>query len=186
MKRITLILLMGVLTIGGLNAAQLQVGLLGGLRTVADSKMADVYGSGLSLTPFAAVEVCKGFSLGAGWSFGYSKEKPIGILSDPSKFSMSTVEIFGRYRFEAGTIDPYVKAGLGLTFYSQTVAAAGVDFSKSAVGVTIAGGAEWAVSGPISVIGEVGYTVLSVNPLGTKINLGGFRFQVGAAFAFTL
>lgn len=186
MKRTIPIFLMMVLCVAGLGAANLSVGVLGGLRTVADTNLSDAYGSGLVLTPFASIEVVKGFSLGAGWSLGYSKDKPIGLLDDPSTFSMSSLELFGKYRFEAGKVDPFVKAGIAFTSYSQTVAAAGIDFDESATGLLIGAGASYPVTEAISLIGELSYTLLKVDPLGPEVNLGGLRIQVGAAYTFTL
>jgi len=186
MKRTIPLILMFLLGVGLLGAADLQVGVLGGLRTVADSNLSDVYGSGLAITPFAAIDLAKGFSLGAAWTLGYSREEPIGLLGDPSKFCMSAIELFGRYRFEAGKVDPFVKAGVAFTSYSQTIAAAGVDLDESAVGLLLGAGAEYPVGKKLSLIGELGYTLLKVDPLGTDVDLGGFRFQVGAAYSFTL
>lgn len=186
MKRTIPLILMLLLGVGLLGAADLQVGVLGGLRTVADSGLSDVYGSGLAITPFAAIGLTKGVSLGAAFTFGYSKEAPIGLFDDPSKLCLSSLELFGRYRFEAGKVDPYVKAGVAFTSYSQTIAAAGIDLDESAAGLLLGAGAEYPVGKKVSLIGELGYTLLKVDPLGTKVNLGGFRFQVGAAYAFTL
>ncbi len=187
MNKLIPILLTLLLCLGSVQAAQVQAGLLGGLRTVADSDFSDVYGSGLWLTPFAAVQLKDKLSLGLAFSLGYTKsDKPIGLLDDPSDFSLSNLELFGRYRFESGKLDPYLKLGLGLTFYSQTIAAVGSDFSENALSVHLAGGAEYALSETFSLIGELGYSILSVEPLDEKVNLGGLSIQIGLGYSFTL
>jgi opacity protein-like surface antigen len=181
----TLLLIIGLCTLP-LAAKDLSVGLLGGLRTVAESSFSDAYGSGLRLTPFVAMNLTEQISLGAAFSFGFSKDDPIGQLEDESTFAMSSLEVFGRYRFEAGKFDPYAKLGLGLHFYSQTVPAADVDFSESGLGFFLGAGGDYAVSDTISLLAELGYTILSVEPLTESINLGGFSIQVGAAYRFSL
>jgi opacity protein-like surface antigen len=186
MKRTIPVILMMLLCAASLSAGQLQVGLLGGLRTVADSSFSDVYGSGLAITPFAAYEFSKGISLGAAWTLGYSKEKPVGVLLDPSEFRMSAIELFGKYRISAGKVDPYFKAGIAITSYSQKIPLAGVDFSKTAAGLLLGAGVGLPLAGSVSLLREIDYTVLSVTPLETKVNLGGLRFQVGASYSFTL
>ncbi len=186
MKRLIFTILITSISLGGLNAAQLQVGVLGGLRSVSNSGFSDVYGSGLAFSPYAAIEFAEGFSIGTGFTLGYSKDKPVGLFNDPSTFSMSSIELFGRYRFESGPLDPYIKAGLGLHFYSQTIAAAGIDFNENALGFMVGAGGEWALTEAFSLIAELGYTLLNVDPLGTEVKLGGFCIQLGAAYTFTL
>ena len=186
MKRMIPILLAGLICLTGIEAADLQAGLLGGIRTVADSDMSDVYGSGLWLTPCISLKINPNIAVGLGFSLGYSKDEPIGVLDDDSSFTMSVLELFGRYRFEAGKMNPYLKLGLGLAFYSQAIAAAGIDFSESALNVRLAGGVEYPLSDVFSLIGELGYTILSVEPLDEKVNLGGFSIQLGIAYNFTL
>lgn len=181
----TLLLIIGLCTLP-LSATDLQVGLLGGLRTVAESSFSDAYGSGLRLTPFVAMPLTEQISIGAAFSLGFTKDDPVGLLEDESSFSMSSLELFGRYAFEAGAFDPYAKLGLGMHFYSQTIEAAGVDFSKSAFGVFIGAGGDYAVSDTLSLLAELGYTILSAKPFEESINLGGFSIQVGAAYCFTL
>jgi opacity protein-like surface antigen len=178
-------LIIGLCTLP-LAAKELSVGLLGGLRTVAESSFSDAYGSGLRLTPFVALGLSNQFSIGAAFSLGFSKDAPIGQLEDDSSFSMSSLELFGRYRFEAGKFDPYAKLGLGLHFYSQTVPDADVDFSESAFGVFIGAGGEYAATDTLSLLAELGYTVLSAKPYEDSTNLGGFSIQVGAAYRFSL
>lgn len=187
MKKLIPILLVGMICLGGIEAADLQAGLLGGIRSVADSDMSDVYGGGLWLTPYIALKIDPNISLGIDFSLGYSKsDQPIGVMDDASDFSMSNLELFGKYRFEAGKINPYLKLGLGLAFYSQSIEAADIDFSENALSIRLGGGAEYPLSDTFSLIGELGYTILSVKPLDEKVNLGGFSIQLGAAYNFTM
>lgn len=187
MKKLIPIILVGMLCLSGIEAAEFQFGLLGGLRSVSDADMSDIYGSGLWLTPSLALKLNSQLSLGLDFSFGFSKsDKAIGVMDDPSDFSMSQLELFGSYRFPARTVTPYLKLAMGFAFYSQVIEAAAVDFAKSALCVRLAGGAEYPLTDTFSLTGELGYTILSVEPLDERVNLGGISAQLGIVCHFTL
>ena len=184
--KILLCLLLTGLCLAPLAASDLQVGLLGGLRTVAQESFSDAYGSGIRLTPFLALPVGDALDIGAAFSLNLFKDAPIGLLEDDSSFSLTSLEVFGRYRFESGAFDPYAKLGLGLHFYAQTSETAQIDFSKTGMGVFLGAGGEYALNDQVSLLAELGYTVLSVKPFEDSINLGGLTIQAGLAYRFAL
>jgi opacity protein-like surface antigen len=164
-------------------------GVQGGLRTVNDSQIKSVYGQGICLFPYLAVNPWKGVIAGAGYEFGYSKSGHIGVYEEDTTLKVSGVEVFAGYQYPLGIITPYALLGLGSFSYKQTVAspaAQKVDTSKMTF-FFAAGAKACPFKGLPGLFFnlEVKYVPLSVKPYDESVDLGGVRLTLGAGYSFS-
>jgi len=176
----------------GLAAAgyglEIGLGLQYGLRTVADSKIKDVYGNGGVYFPSVRIVVWNGLELGAGYEGGYKREGVIGLFQETTTLRVTGYEIFAGYAYRLGALEPYARVGYGQYAYKQTIDSASmpykVDSDKSTV--TLAAGLRYYPLSGAHLSLEAKYVPLEVKPIETEVNLGGFRLSVGIGYAFRL
>lgn len=183
-KAILFLILAGVLALA-LPAVKFDAGLLYSARTVSDDEIQDVYGNGGVFSPFAAVNVWQGLSLGLSYEGGYSREGRIGLYQEDSSLKVGGVEFFALYRRDFGKLSPYAKLGIGSYSYQQVVSGVTkVDDSKMAP--SLAAGLRYAATKGLFLAAELKYVPLKVNPLGEEVDLSGLRFGAGVGYTFNL
>ena len=160
-----------------------------GLGTVSDSDLGDVYGSGFVLNPYICYGISDQFAIGLGYETGYKKDGKIGIFDDPAELQISGFQLFAEYRFKAKNIAPYLKLGYGNykvknSFGTEVLKQ--YDFSKTASGVILGGGARYPLNDSFSITGDISYLMLKVKPFSDSINAGGLRLLVGLAVNFDI
>jgi opacity protein-like surface antigen len=171
----------------GAYAVEFSFGFQGGLRTVSDSAIKDVYGNGTCFFPYAAVNVFKGFTIGAGYELGYSRSGVIGLYDEATTLEVTGIQAFVGYQYSVSMVTPYVFVGFGSFSYKQTVespAAQAVDATKSTF--FVAGGVKIYPMKNIYISAEVKYVPLKVKPFEDEdaVDLGGLRLMGGLGFTF--
>jgi hypothetical protein len=185
MKKILAVMACLVLISAGAEAVEISLGFQAGLRTASGTFIKDVYGNGICYFPYATVNFGKGFTVGAGYEFGYSRSGKIGLYEEDTTLKVSGIEAFVGYQFSISIVTPYVFVGFGSFSYKQTVdslAAQPVDFKKS----TFFAAAGLKVS-PIKYIyisAEAKYVPLMVKPYEDEVDLGGLRLTAGIGLSF--
>ena len=128
-------------------------GIFAGLRTVSDSEIKDVYGSGIDFFIYLDAKVWKGLTLGLGYGLGYSQSGKIGIFEEDSTLKMNGFELFIAYQFELKKFSPFLKLGYAFVHYEQVIESAfateEVNDTKGAL--TISGGTKLFLSKPLTV-----------------------------------
>ena len=175
-----LLLLLG----GGVCAAQsaAEAGLLWGTRGLKNADLNAVFGSGTAFTPYAALNLYPGGSIGISLETGYVREAPVGLFGDLFRLQVSVAEVFFRQEWRAGAISPYLKIGPGLAFYKITIDSPylkAYNAHGSDISFAVAGGAKVHLGKRIFLSGEIRYGVLWLDPFDDKVDLGGVRAQAG-------
>lgn len=188
MKKIILTMaLVSIFVVTG-HAFELGLGFQYGLRTVADAKIKDVYGSGAAFFPSLRLVVWKGLELGAGCERGYKRDGLIGLYEEKTTLEVTGFEVFAGYGLRAGVMEPYARLGYGFYSYQQTIesefAPFKVDHKKSAS--TLAAGLRVYPWGGAYLLLEAKYVPLKVKPVDVEVDLGGWRLALGAGYAFGL
>lgn len=169
-------------------AIDFEVGVKFGLRTVSDSAVSAIYKSGTVFFPYAAVNLWKGFTIGAGYEGGYSATGPIGIFQEDSTLKVSGFEVFAAYQYELGKFVPYASVGFGSYTYSQTIdspyATETINASKTTF--VVAGGAKYYLMNGLFLGVEVKYVPLKVTPLADTVDLGGMRLTIGVGYTIKM
>ena len=166
-------------------AVDFSFGFQAGLRTVSDSEIKNVYGNGTCFFPYAAINVFKGFTIGAGYELGYSREGKIGLYEEATTLKVTGVQAFVGFQYSVSMVTPYVFVGFGSFSYKQTVeseAAQDVDATKSTF--FVAGGIKICPMKNIYISAEVKYVPLKVQPYDEEVDLGGLRLMGGLGFTF--
>jgi len=185
MKKTTLFfILLGLLT-WGLQAIDLDAGLMFGSRSVKDAQIKEVYGNGTAYFPYVSVGFWKGLFAGVGYEGGYDRDGKIGLFQEDTNLKVSGLEFFAGYRFDLGKVSPYVKLGLGNYAYKQVVGGqTKIDDSKAAL--TLAGGARFYPVKGLFLAAEIKCVPLKVKPLTDEVDLGGMRLAAGIGYTFNL
>ncbi len=170
-----------------LGAIHLEIGILGGTRTVNSADIKAVYGNGTVFYPYLAVNPWKGLFVGAGYEGGYSRKGTIGIFEERTTLRVAGVEAFAGYQIQAGNVSPYIKIGCARYSYEQTIESPHIgdqaaDASKWAP--TFGGGLKIAVSGALFLGGEIRFVPLTVKPFEDEVDLGGMRYTAGFGLKF--
>ncbi len=178
-----------IAAVGGLarSAIRLEVGVLGGTRTVSGADIKAVYGNGMVYYPYAAVHTWKGLFVGAGYEGGYSRKGTIGIYGEPTTLRAGGFEAFVGYEIEVGTVAPYVKVGYARFSYQQTIDSSFIGdraADASAWTPTVGFGLKLSLSGSLFAAGEIRYVPLKVKPFETEVDLGGMRYTAGFGLKF--
>jgi hypothetical protein len=189
MKKSIAILAMIIVLPALAQAIDIFGGVQGGLRTVNDSQIKSVYGQGMCLFPYLAVNPWRGMIAGAGYELGYSKSGHIGIYQEDTTLKVSGLEVFAGYQYPVGFMTPYALVGLGSFSYKQTVASpAAQKVDTSAMTFFVALGAK---ASPLKGLPglffnlEVKYVPLSVKPYDESVDLGGIRLTLGAGYSLS-
>jgi opacity protein-like surface antigen len=161
-------------------------GIFTGLRTVNDSEIKDVYGSGMDFFIYLDAKVWKGLTLGVGYGLGYSQNGKIGIFEEDSNLKMNGLELFLAYQFELKKFSPYLKLGYAFVHYKQEIesefATEEVNDTKGAL--TISGGTKVFLSKKLYLAFEIKFTSLKVTPVDVEVNLGGVGYYIGLGILF--
>jgi opacity protein-like surface antigen len=168
-------------------AIDFSFGFQGGLRTVSGPEIKDVYGNGTCFFPYAAVNVFKGFTIGAGYELGYSRSGKIGLYEEATTLTVTGIQAFVGYQYSVSMVTPYVFVGFGSFSYKQTVvsdnpAVQPVDATQSTF--FVAGGVKIYPMKNIYISAEVKYVPLKVKPYDDEVDLGGLRLMGGLGFTF--
>ncbi len=188
MRRIALGLVL-LAALGGLSRAaiRLEIGILGGTRTVNSADIKAVYGNGAVFYPYLAVHPWKGLFIGAGYEGGYSRKGTIGIFAEPTTLRIVGAEVFAGYQIQARNVSPYVRVGYARYSYRQTIDSPHIgdraaDGNKW--GPTFGGGLKLSLSGALFVGGEIRFVPLKVKPFEDEVDLGGMRYTAGLGLKF--
>jgi opacity protein-like surface antigen len=184
MKKALCMLGLGLMLATSAAAIEFDLGVRYGLRTVTDPAIKTVYGNGTIFFPYAAVNVWKGLTIGAGYETGYSAAGPIGIFEEDSTLKVNGFEVFAAYQYPIGQFVPYVSVGYGSFSYTQTIdspyATEKIDASKSTF--IFAGGAKYYLLDGLFLGAEIKYVPLTVKPLEDSVDLGGLRLTIGVGY----
>jgi opacity protein-like surface antigen len=165
---------------------KIEVGLSFGLRTLNNSELKEVYGSGINILPTVTL-TWKGLMIGGGYEAGFKKDGVIGIYEEPAELSVKGGEIFAGYELRLMNIAPYIKVGVGFYSYKQLIDSEyvsdyPVDGNKT--GLIIAGGIKYFPLKRLFISAEVKYGSLKVKPYDVEVDLGGLRLNGGLGFTF--
>jgi len=166
-------------------AIDFSFGFQAGLRTVSDSAIKDVYGNGTCFFPYAAVNIFKGFTIGAGYELGYSRSGTIGLYEEKTTLKVTGIQAFVGFQFPLSVVRPYIFVGYGSFSYTQTVdspAAQTVDATKSTF--FAAGGIKFYPVKNVYIAAEAKYVPLKVKPIEDEVDLSGLRLTGGLGFTF--
>ena len=156
-----------------------------GYRTIADSNLTDVYGSG-----------GLNFSLNLGYKIGhpftllletgyFSKEgKTIG-LEEKTTFSYIPFILKGRYNINSGNLTPYVGAGVGYVAYKVKNDSPFLeDVSKGTMGFVVETGVCYKIQENFGFLLNAGYLYAKAKPFDVERNIGGVLFSAGLRVKF--
>jgi len=186
MKKTMVILTMIIVLPSLAQAITLFGGFQGGLRMVNDSEIRDVYGNGISLFPYLAVNPWQGLLAGVGYDLGYSKKGTIGLYNESTSLKISGLQAFVGYQHPISFLTPYVLLGFGAYSYNQSVSSAyytGFSAKKSTFFFALGAKASPLKSLPGLFFNvEIKYIPLSVQPFDTKVDLGGMSLALGVGY----
>jgi len=188
MKRcLIFIVLLAAMRSATFPAIHIEAGVLFGTRSVNNTDIKAVYGSGTVFFPYAAVHLWKGFFVGVGYEGGYSRSGKIGIYKEPTTLKVTGMEVFVGYQFSVDMVSPFLRAGYGSYSFKQVIDSPfhtedGVDKTQGTV--TLAGGLKLFLTGHFFLAGEVRYVPLKVMPYKVEVDLGGMRFTAGMGLKF--
>jgi len=166
----------------------LRIGAWYGPQLVNDAKINDVYGKtqAFSVLPYIETRFGPGLTLSAGYELGYDRSGVIGPYDYAGRLRMSGINILAGYEFRADILALFAQAGVGFYAYQQTLDNPGVtdmpvDARKTAVLAT--GGIKIYPTQGVFIGFEARYVSLKVKPYDATVDLGGWRFSVGAGIA---
>ncbi len=187
MKRVAPVLLLLLALASTAWSFKGDLGLLYGLRTLKDSGLRGVFGSGSVVVPSFSVRLSSRASIGLAYEAGYGREAEIGLFGDLFSLSVSGFEIFYKQEWTLGRLRPYLKIGPGWAFYKINIASSPLTAYNSRgsdVSFQMALGASLRVTKHVFLDIEGKYGVLWIDPYDDKVDLGGFRLLGGLTFGF--
>jgi opacity protein-like surface antigen len=188
MKKSSLALCLFLLALGAAQAVEIAAGLQYGHRTVADTRIRDVYGSGTVIFPFLEVRLWRGLGLDIGYEAGYSREGTIGLYEEPTRLTVGGLLVSLVYGRRFGFVAPYGGLGCGVFSYRQTIdspyAFEEVDSSK--LSVALSAGVRVYPARFLFVSLDFRYVPLKVKPFDEPVDLGGMRLALGLGGSFRL
>lgn len=187
MKKIILVITFLILFPIRQYAADFDLGIFYGQRTVNDSDIKNIYGNGTVYFPYLAINVWKGIIIGGGYEGGYSRDGKIGLYNESTSLRVLGVEFFVGYQLRIKIVSPYIRIGYGSFSYKQTIDSPyvgdyKVDHKKSTV--IISGGLKFYLIKNLFLAGEVKFVPLKVKPFEEEVDLGGMRYLAGIGFTF--
>jgi hypothetical protein len=168
-----------------LSAGPWEFGLLGGLRSLKNADLRDLFGSGLIYTPHVSYRISSGGSVGVSFEGGFRREANVGLFGDLFSLRVRGFEIFYRQEWNLGRVSPYIKIGPGLFLYDlhlDTPFLSAFNVHDSDLSFSIALGLNARLNRRVFLSGEIKYGVLWVDPFDDQVDLGGFRVQAGVGF----
>jgi opacity protein-like surface antigen len=179
------LLLMGLILAPAARAVEIRLAFQAGPRSISDSEIKDVYGTGVCYFPSVSALLWKGIFAGAGFELAGKRDGTIGEYAEATTFKMTGFQAFVGYELALDRFKPYVLAGYGSFSYEQTVdspAAQPVKETKGAI--FFAGGVRIAIWKGLFLSAEAKYVPLKVQPYDVEVNLGGMRFLGGIGWSF--
>ncbi len=167
---------------GACQALTWEAGLLWGTRGLKNADLNAVFGTGTAFTPYAALGIAPGGSIGISFEAGFSRQAPVGLFNDLFRLQVSVAEVFYRQEWQVGAVSPYIKIGPGVAFYKINIDSPylnAYDAHGSDISFSIAAGAKVKLGARIFFCGEIKYGVLWLDPFDDKVDLGGVRVQAG-------
>ncbi|MGD0781369.1 MAG: hypothetical protein ABSA30_00770 [Candidatus Aminicenantales bacterium] len=167
---------------GACQALTLEAGLLWGMRSLKNADLNAVFGTGTAFSPYAALRITPGGSIGISYETGFSRQAPVGLFNDLFHLQVSVAEIFFRQEWQVGAVSPYIKIGPGVAFYKINIDSPylkAYDSHGSDISFSMAAGAKVKLGARIFLCGEIKYGALWLDPFDDKVDLGGIRAQVG-------
>ena len=187
MKKSYLVIVVLLILPVAVYAIDFSFGFQAGLRTVNDPNIKEVYKNGVCYFPYAAANLYKGFTIGAGYEFGYSRDGKIGIYEEATTLKVTGIEAFVGYEYSLPMVTPYVFVGFGSFSYTQTVVSPSAqNFDKTQSTFFVAGGVKVYPMKNLYISAEVKYVPLKVKPIEdeVEVDLGGLRLMGGLGFSF--
>ncbi|MCX6566136.1 MAG: SH3 domain-containing protein [Candidatus Aminicenantes bacterium] len=152
-----------------------------GYFLASDSAYTEVYENGLVF----GGELRVGGENLAGWLEGNyrSATGKLTYTKEETKMSVLGIEGGALYRFMAGTISPYLGAGLGYYMFNEKNTPIG-EAKQSKLGFCGVGGVAVVVGGSIVLDARVKYSTCSMKPADFDINIGGLTLGAGLGIRF--
>ncbi|MDD8027773.1 MAG: hypothetical protein PHI34_14825 [Acidobacteriota bacterium] len=162
-----------------------EIGFLYGFRTLKNSDLRGVFGTGTVAVPTVTIRVSHTGSIGLAYEAGYKQEAEVGLFGDLFSLSVSGFELFYRQEWPLGRLTPYLKVGPGLSLYKISIDSpflTAYDVKGSDISFHVALGLRAEIIKRVYLSAEVKYGVLWIDPYDDKIDLGGFRAMAGLGF----
>ncbi len=157
-----------------------------GYRTLSDSSLNEVYGSG-------AMQLSFGIGMKIGHPFtvllegGYYRNagKTTG-LEEATTMSYIPFMLKGRYNFVAGEgLRPFAGVGVGYIAYRVDNESEGLeDVSEGSFGMEAEAGVCYRFQNKVGLVLKAGYLYSKAKPFGVERNLGGLLFSAGVRVKF--
>lgn len=180
--------LAGLLGFGTAAGAGVGVGLgvWYGPQRINDPKIRAVYGESGTTLPYFELEIRRGWTIGAGYEFGYDRTGIIGPYEYPTSLRMAGWNALLGYEFRVRSVALFGQAGFGLYSYKQTIdnpSVTDMPVDAKKAGGVFSAGLKFYVVREFYLGLEARYVLLKVKPYDSEVDLGGWRFAVGAGFA---
>jgi len=188
MKKVIMAMTLVLVFVVAGYSLELGLGFQYGLRTVADSKIKNVYGNGATYFPSLRLVIWKGLELGAGYEGGYKRNGLIGLYQEKTTLQVTGFELFAGYGYRMNILEPYARLGYGFYSYKQTIESEFIPFKvdNKKSGVTLAAGLRVFPWAGLNLSLEAKYVPLKVKPVDVDVDLGGWRLALGAGYSFRL
>lgn len=185
MKRLVVLIMLFLLPAGLMAGG--MFGELGiGYRTLADSNLSDVYGSGaMNFTLGLGIKVGHPFTVVIESGYYRNGGKTTG-LQENTTLSYIPFMVKGRYNFVAGEgLEPYVGLGLGYIAYSiKNESEALQDVNKGSFGLEAEAGVYFRIQEGVGLVAKAGYLYSKAKPFDVDRNIGGLLFSAGVRVKF--
>lgn len=188
MKRTIVILILGMLIVGTLQA-DFHVGVRMGTQRINDQAIREIYGNSFIYSPFFRYEAREEwFVIEVAYEGGYSQEAPIGIFEENSVFSMYGFEVSVVLSHRISMIAPFLKFGFGRYYYKQEIDTEFIErpINESEWSYLFAGGLNIYLPEGFYLIGEFKFVPLNVIPREIMVDLGGYRITAGIGYSFSI
>lgn len=168
------------------SASRWEAGILYGARGLKNADMRGIFGGGASYSPFMAVRISEGGWVEISYEGGFDRKARVGLFEDLFQLRVTGVEIFYRREWRVGAFSPYVKLGPGVAYYKIHIDSpflTAYNVKGKDISFALAFGLKARLLQRIFLAGELKYGVLWIDPYDDKLDLGGFRAQVGIGFS---
>jgi opacity protein-like surface antigen len=189
MKKVSIFLVILLLSIPSFSAQKFLVGISAGYYNVSDSDFKEIYSSGSGIYGFlAGMNIWKGLQVFGSYKF-FSVDGKTTYTKEDLKFSMNPLTFALRYKYgkEGWKVKPYAGAGIDFYSYKEDVVNE-TEFMKDTSGNTT--GYHIQLGGSLELIKNLcidlnfKYTVADAKPYEKTVKLGGTEFGIGLLYTF--
>ena len=169
------------------NAMSITGGVFYGLRTINNSDIKEVYGSGYVYIPHLSIVVWKGLFFGASYEGGYSRTGKIGIYDEDASLNITGFDFYIGYELKTKYVTPYIKVGGASFSYKQTISSpyiGDIKVKENKMTISISGGIKLYPQRNVFFAAEFKYIPLKVKPYDVEVDLSGLRILGGIGFSF--